>query len=535
MKRREFLLSGLGLGLVLSNQVSCRKGNSYQVKFADDYASRGHLLREPKFKKPSKILKENILIIGAGISGLSAARRLKKSGINDFKILDLAKESGGNSIGGKNSISSFPWAAHYLPIPDERDTELISFLKECDVITGINLQNKLVYNEQYLCFDPEERLFINGHWQEGLVPHSGIEASDHKEIKAFFELIQFYKNAKGNDGKDAFCIPLKNSSNDLEFTKLDEIDFYSFMQSKGYRSKYLFWYLDYCCRDDFGSSMKDSSAWAGIHYFASRKGKAANAESGDVLTWPEGNAFLANGLKSNIKENLVCNQLVYSIEEKNELIEILAYDFEKEESICYQSKFVILSGPQYINKRILKIPKKQELYSKFTYSPWMVANISLLQMNSNKGIPLCWDNVIYGSQSLGYVNACHQHLNMHENEKVITYYYPLSKGQPKKERELAYERTEEDWKKIILSDLKIAHPYIEDSIKDIEIKLWGHGMIRPIPGLIKGNEIIEMRKPINHRIFFANSDITGISIFEEAFHSGIDAADLCIENLNKNA
>ena len=100
---------------------------------------------------------------------------------------------------------------------------------------------------------------------------------------------------------------------------------------------------------------------------------------------------------------------------------------------------------------------------------------------------------------------------------------------------MAYKRTEEDWKKIILADLKIAHQNIEESIKEIEIKLWGHGMIRPIPGLIKGDEIKEMRKPLKDRIYFANSDITGISIFEEAFHSGLDAADLCIENLNKNA
>jgi hypothetical protein len=105
MKRRDFLLSGLGLGIVLSSQFSCKKGNSFQVKFVDDNSGRGHLLREPKFNKPSRILKENILIIGAGISGLSAGRRLKKTGINDFKILELAKESGGNSISGKNSIS----------------------------------------------------------------------------------------------------------------------------------------------------------------------------------------------------------------------------------------------------------------------------------------------------------------------------------------------------------------------------------------------------------------------------------------------
>ena len=32
------------------------------------------------------------------------------------------------------------------------------------------------------------------------------------------------------------------------------------------------WYLDYCCRDDYGAGMAQVSAWAGIHYFASRHG-----------------------------------------------------------------------------------------------------------------------------------------------------------------------------------------------------------------------------------------------------------------------
>lgn len=33
--------------------------------------------------------------------------------------------------------------------------------------------------------------------------------------------------------------------------------------------------------------LKETSAWAGIHYFASRNGRGANTESQDVITWPE--------------------------------------------------------------------------------------------------------------------------------------------------------------------------------------------------------------------------------------------------------
>jgi hypothetical protein len=31
------------------------------------------------------------------------------------------------------------------------------------------------------------------------------------------------------------------------------------------------WYMNYCCRDDYGATTNNTSAWAGIQYFASRE------------------------------------------------------------------------------------------------------------------------------------------------------------------------------------------------------------------------------------------------------------------------
>ena len=47
------------------------------------------------------------------------------------------------------------------------------------------------------------------------------------------------------------------------------------------------WYMNYACRDDYGALAKDTSAWAGIHYFSSRE-----AEEKGPLTWPEGNGWI---------------------------------------------------------------------------------------------------------------------------------------------------------------------------------------------------------------------------------------------------
>ena len=68
------------------------------------------------------------------------------------------------------------------------------------------------------------------------------------------------------------------------------------------------WYLDYACRDDYGAGLDEVSAWAGLHYFASRHGFQAPGDDSDerepVFTWPEGNAWLVERLAAPLRERL---------------------------------------------------------------------------------------------------------------------------------------------------------------------------------------------------------------------------------------
>jgi hypothetical protein len=82
---------------------------------------------------------------------------------------------------------------------------------------------------------------------------------------------------------------------------------------------------------------------------------------------------------------------------------------------------------------------------------------------------------------------------------------------------------------MVFDDLKIAHPTIELSTESIEIHLLGHGMISPVPGFIYGDAKKEASQPIANTIYFAHSDLSGISIFEEAFHQGINAVNTMID------
>ena len=163
--------------------------------------------------------------------------------------------------------------------------------------------------------------------------------------------------------------------------------------------------------------------------------------------------------------------------------------------------------------------------SHFHYTPWLLATLVVSDINDNGSFPLCWDNVIYGSKGLGYVYDQHQSLQQLQDKKVITYYYSFSSADLKKTRREMYKKTTEYWKQMVFDDLKIAHPAIESATESIEIHLLGHGMISPVPNFIYGKAKKEASQPIADKIYFAHSDLSGISIFEEAFHQGINAVN----------
>jgi hypothetical protein len=154
----------------------------------------------------------------------------------------------------------------------------------------------------------------------------------------------------------------------------------------------------------------------------------------------------------------------------------------------------------------------------------MVANITVSDLPEYKGEPLSWDNVIYQSKSLGYVNACHQHLNRERDGLVLTYYLPLVDQSPKEARMHIRERTHEELVQEIIKDLKPAHQDIEKYITNIDIKIWGHGMVKPKVDFIFNPEREKYSAPIGNTVFFAHTDLSGISIFEEAFYQGTNAA-----------
>ncbi|MCU0382845.1 MAG: NAD(P)-binding protein, partial [Cyclobacteriaceae bacterium] len=485
----------------------------------------GHLLQTIMQEKPDEYVRTDCVVIGGGVSGLAASRKLQQQNIAHV-LLELETKFGGNAQAGQTNAGAYPFGAHYITVPTLHDTEYLSFLKSCNII--ISFRNELpVLNEYHICYDLKERLFIHGQWQEGLLPLQGITQQELDDIKLFAEKTEYYKKYIGKDGLPAFTLPIAFCSSDPALVALDAISFSQWLINNGLTGKPLLWYLNYCMADDFGGTVETVSAWAGLHYFASHHAKAHNADEDAVITWPEGNNWLVNELKKQATPNCKTSQLVFQVVDKGNELEVFAFDIETGRQLVYRTKQVISCVPQFVNQHLFSNIQRQVNLKHYTYTPWLIANLVVkTEALHGKGVELAWDNVIYDSKSLGYVHANHQHVAQRGAEALsnITYYKPFAGQNAKAVRDTIIKQTYQQWYDDILLDIKNPHPEIENSLQQLDVWLWGHGMIQPSVGFLTRPEAKLEKQSYRNKIHFAHSDLAGISVFEEGFYAGTQAA-----------
>jgi hypothetical protein len=500
MDRRKFL----GLSSAALIGLSVKSDRPIAGSFVNESVQTGHLLRDrASFPAPTHMEKVPVVIVGGGIAGLSAAWRLRKRGFTDFVLLEMNEAAGGNARWGENDITAYPWAAHYVPVPGLKAVYVRELFEDLGV-----LQNGQ-WNERYLCFSPQERLFLYGRWQEGIEPAVGLKPQDREQFQRLEDIFTKHRNS------GEFTIPLELGRS-RRSAHLDRITFSDWLSQHGFDSPLVIWYMNYACRDDYGALAKDTSAWAGFHYFCSRE-----AEEKGPLTWPEGNGWITRRLMERVGQNVRTNQMVHRITPgpRGVLVESGGTQF--------QSEFVIFAAPTFLAPYIVE--GFTPLHD-FTYSPWLTANLTLERLPEVRGAEPTWDTVFLDSPTLGYVDATHQSVRSHIDKTVWTFYWALADGDPAQNRRFLLEKDWGYWKEAILHDLERVHSDIRQCVSRIDIMRLGHAMIRPVPGSIFSAERQNLAKRAG-RILFANSDLSGISIFEEAQYHGVQAAQEILQRI----
>lgn len=485
----------------------------------------GHRLRRPDFPAPTETRRVAVAIVGGGIGGLSAAWKLTRAGCDDFLLLEMEGEAGGNSRAGSNEVSAHPLGAHYLPLPPREARATRQLLAELGVLQGDADAAHPTYDEKYLCHVPQERLYTNGYWQDGVWPTLGVPTAERAQYARFQDHVAELRRRRDAAGRRAFALPLALSSRDPQLLALDRLTMRDWLLGAGYTAPGLHWLVDYACRDDYGTAAAQTSAWAGLHYFACRDGE------GQVLTAPEGNAWLARGLARGAAGRVQPNALAFRVEQGRKETTCDVYLAAENRSIRIVCRELIWAAPLFLIPHVFATPRPQWLAAikGAEYAPWIVANLTLSAAPQTRaGQPLAWDNVLHDSAALGYVVATHQQLRYAPGPTVITWYRALHEETAGRQHQLLRDR--DAWAAEILADLARPHPEIRELATRIDIHRHAHAMIRPLPGRLWGGARRDFVRG-GAGIQFAHADVSGLSLFEEANYRGVLAAERTLTRL----
>ena len=327
-----------------------------------------------------------------------------------------------------------------------------------------------------------------------------------------------FRDYRDAQGRRAFTLPLARGTTDPEIVALDRLSMGDYFDRAGWSSPELRWYVDYCCRDDYGCTLDTTSAWAGWHYFCSRPADV------EYLTWPEGNGRIVRHYLERVGDRVRTGMLAYRLRPGGlpeagggpaggataagmppvggtsaagtpaAGVEVDILDTRTETAVRFRARHCIYALPRFTARHVIEGYPPEGLDA-FTYCPWMVANLTVRRLPDGAA----WDNVLVDSPSLGYVVATHQDLRVAPGRSVLTYYLPLTAPNPAAARRWMLGREWRDWVSLILADLGQAHPDIESLVSRVDVMLWGHAMIRPVPGFVWGGGAPRRRRAARGR------------------------------------
>lgn len=497
MLRREFLrLSALSLLPILS---CSRKYSSdfiidFPIQVNSDRAA-GHLLFQSQDFPLKEVLRKDVLIVGGGLAGLSAAYQYREQ---DFILFEAGEELGGSSSSIFYKGQRFSQGAHYdLAYPANYGREVLNFLEELNLIQFNSVKESWDFvDKKYLIrADRESYSKVGDSYRSEVL-------LDGRKQEQFIDLLMPYHGE----------MKLPSRLIDQKFYPLNQISFSDFLQQNLSLGRDFLEGLDYQMRDDYGASADQVSALAGIHYYMCRPYYIQ--DDIELFSPPEGNYFFVQKIAEQLpSDSLICKHVVRNIVPKKEEVEVEVIDVEERAVKKYRVKKVIYAAQKHALKYVY--PNDVSLFGANAYAPWLVINLMLKEEIG--GVPY-WQNEILGSNKdmLGFIDSRAQF--MKEGEKpCLTAYYCFS---PEERNYLV--KLEDSAKEIVAETIRQISEFLKVDISGIIekafLKLMGHAMPIPVPDYLfkDGNN-----QRSDSRIVYAGVDNGRLPLMFEAIDSGI--------------
>lgn len=496
MNRRDFvkksaISASLPFWLQSCDHLTSR--SSFPVSVHSDH-SAGHLIMESSQWPVSLKLETETVIVGGGLSGLAAARTIRDE---DFLLFELSDRIGGTSASTDFEGISFCQGAHYdLAYPDYYGEEVLGFLEELQIIQFEPWKKMWSFKDRQHIIPSYRRQQCYAH---GAIRGDVIPEGYQKET--FYKILSDYLGE--------MKLPTRLIAE--EYRYLDEISFFQFLSDKMEFDSAFERQISYHMLDDYGGTMRQVSALAGIHYFMCRPYYTASV---DLFSPPNGNDYFVEKILSTLAiEKIKTNHLVKSIVKTNNGFEVEVLDVINKKLIHVSCDKLIYAGQKHALKYIF--PEEASLFEN-SYAPWMVINMVTNTQPGNYGF---WQNEYLGDREdfLGFIDSSVQSRESMDNKRVFSAYYCLK---PESREHLI---TIPNNREFIANEALNAIEEVLNKKIDVNaafINVMGHAMAIPKPGYLFN----DANTKSSSGIVYAGVDNGRLPLLFEALDSGIAAA-----------
>ncbi|MBT7095925.1 FAD-dependent oxidoreductase [Candidatus Poribacteria bacterium] len=481
----------------------------------------------------------DVIIVGGGASGVAAAWKLLRSGVRNILLVEHGPELGGTSVSGELGGQRFAWAAHYIESPAPGGAPMQEICEDLGIIRDY-IDGWPLVDPRYVVAEPEVGLLAGSAWRPVHFPMQVAESRDVVEYERFRQDMYRWVTWRDSAGRPAFGRPIGRTSPSDEARDLDHITMAAYLDRLGIESDLVRWYVNNRVVDEYGCGIEDASAWAGVQFWAQSNSSFTDFEppgtpSPAVLSWPEGNSFLVNGMARDLTPSQKrLRSLVVNVRNASDRALVTCLDDTGSERTTLQAKAVIYAAPKHAIYYVIPdlVGAGRDEFNACKYIPWVTAAGHVRRPPAtDPRHPLTWETLGHEAWGLGYIDNRHmtRRDDGFDTPTVLTFYAALCEDIDEDRRTLLNEGWDY-WARAILGALQQMHPGIESLITRLDVRKWGHAMIAMRPGYLWGPERRRMLRPFG-RVHFAGVDIAGTPVFEQAAHRGVEAAEAAMATL----